>query len=132
MAQVDYREILYIKIHKLDTLDRNYLQNFFNLIGLLLNTKDREELALMILDFRKEFDNGSGSIPTFYALESALYNMRNYRKNFIKIKFANGGFKKVMYAGIDKKVNGIKQWCFEKLYEIQKDIRFSGINQNIT
>jgi len=126
MVQFDYREIIYRKIHNLDTLDRNYHQSFFNLIGLLLGEEDRQELAEMIYDLRKFFDNGAGEFPTFYALESALYNMRLYRRNFIKIRMKGGGFKKILLSSIDEKLNEIKQWCFERMYQIQKEIRFSG------
>jgi len=127
LSQVDYREIVYRQIFKLDTLGRNYYQEFFSLISLLLTEPEREELASQIVEFRKMFDDGGGKLPTFFLLESSFYEMRLHGRTFVKLRTA-GAFKKIKYGEIAEKLNDVKQWCLAKLYEVQKNIRFSSLN----
>lgn len=126
LTQVDYREIVYRQIFKLDTLGRNYHQELFNLIGLLLDDVERKELAGQIVEFRMIFDDGNHNLPTLYALESAFFDMRLHNRTFIKIR-TKMAFKKIRYSEVSEKLNDIKQWCLQKLYAVQKNIRFSSI-----
>jgi hypothetical protein len=126
MTQIDYREIIYRQIFKLDSMGRSYYQDLFNLVSLLINEDEREELALMIVKFRTMFDNDAGKLPTFFALENAFYEMRVYNRKFVKLRTENA-FKKIFYSQIAENLNEIKNWCFQKLYDIQKSIRFSAL-----
>ena len=126
MTQTDYREIIYRQIFKLDTLSRNYYQELFNLISLLLEETEREDLAKQIIGFRQLFDNGEGDLPTFFVLENAFFDMKLHSRTFIKIR-NKGSFKKIRYDEVSEKLNEVKQWCFQKLYAVHKNIRFSSI-----
>lgn len=126
MTQVDYREIIYRQIFKLDSLGRSYYQDLFSLISLLLEEAERDELAEKIIEFRQMFDGGGDTLPTFFALENAFYEMRVYNRKFVKLR-TETSFKKIFYSQISESLNGIKNWCFQKLYNIQKSIRFSAL-----
>lgn len=128
MSQIDHREIVYRQIFKLDMHGKNYYQDLIHLVGLLLSDDERNELAQKIIDVRHMFDDGIGDeLPSFFALENAFYDMTLNKRTFIKMR-TKDGFRKIQYHQIAEKFNALKNWLFQKLYEVQKTIRFSNLN----
>ena len=129
-AQVDYRELLYRKIFSLDEHSPTYYQQLFRLVSLLLNEDEKDYLAEMIVEVREKFENVDGVVPSFFDLEQAFYDMKVFGRKFIKIR-TEAGFKRIYFHDISRELNGIQNWCFERLFEVQKSIRFTNVNANV-
>ena len=114
----------------MDEHSPNYYQNLFRLVSLLLSEEDKDVLVEMIMDFRAKFLNSEDVLPTFFDLEYSFYNMKVGGRKFIKVRTSKG-FIRIYYTDIARELNEMQSWCFEKLFEVQKSIRFSNVNANI-
>jgi len=129
MGVIDHREIIYRKIFSLDSLDRQYYQNFFNLMMLLMDESQREELSVMIYELRELFANGD-SIPSFYIVQDSLYNAKAQGRQYVKVGRGSSGLRVSCFEA-EEKLNEIKLWCLNILYKLQKDIRFTSGNNMV-
>lgn len=129
-SQIDYRELLYRKVFSLDEHGSTYYQSLFRYVSLLVSEVEKDELSEKIVEFRRKFLNADEIAPTFFDLEDSFYNMKVYGKKFIKIR-TTSGFTRIYFHEIARELNTIQSWCFDKLFEVQKSIRFTNVNANV-
>lgn len=122
---IDDREITYKRIMSLGTNDKYYFSDLCTFTKMLLNDADQKELKQMERYVCELFNDGSGNpIPPLFYVEYTLNAMEEKGTRWIR----TGNIRKLHKEHIIFRLNELKSFCWDKMEEVKKQIRFSGSN----